>query len=300
MSQRLLVCVQGCRARRSRAPPCGDPGAAFAPPVKPHAYLLTCHRYACDARIPQALGFTPETADDVAALERLPLPNLRHLTIRDGGEALRARAGGGGDAPSLQLLLLSPLAGRLSSFRLPGCRLGGMLLGFGRGLDFACLEDLDLAGCGLGDYSTAELLSARLPGLRRLGLSGNRLTDRGLPALLAPGGVAPRLEALDLSNNKLTCGGLAALAAAPLPALRRLDLSGQRGGGGDDSEAGAAGLLAVAGAAWAPRLEELRLVGAEARAPGDAALAALAASGPAGARAAAEIAAAGAATAAGP
>ena len=222
---------------------------------------------------------------------RLPLPRLARLAIHGSGEALRARAVHRGPAPAehpppgLPLLRSSPLAPRLRALRLAGCRLGGMLPGGAARLDLPALEDLDLAGCGLGDYAAGDLLCARLPALRRLGLSGNRLTDRGLPALLAAPGVVGRLRALDLSANKLTDDGLLALAAAPLTALRDLDLWSQRGAPALTD----AGLSALAAAAWAPELARLRLGGNERLGADRAALAALAASGAAGLRAAAEI-----------
>ncbi|XP_017798059.1 PREDICTED: chaoptin [Habropoda laboriosa] len=82
------------------------------------------------------------------------------------------------------------------------------------------LRSLNLANTGI------ERLTVRLetPFLKRLNLSGNRLTELGSSILQR----ATMLETLDVSRNRLPdfAGAIAALES--LPALRSLDLSGNR------------------------------------------------------------------------
>ncbi|CAK9794641.1 chp [Anthophora quadrimaculata] len=82
------------------------------------------------------------------------------------------------------------------------------------------LRSLNLANTGI------ERLTVRLetPFLKQLNLSGNRLTELGSGVLDR----ATMLETLDVSRNRLLDFGAAIAALKSLPALRWLDLSGNR------------------------------------------------------------------------
>ncbi|KOC68948.1 Chaoptin [Habropoda laboriosa] len=93
------------------------------------------------------------------------------------------------------------------------------------------VESIDLSGNRLNEIPMKSLQSqagslSRLetPFLKRLNLSGNRLTELGSSILQR----ATMLETLDVSRNRLPdfAGAIAALES--LPALRSLDLSGNR------------------------------------------------------------------------
>jgi hypothetical protein len=198
-------------------------------------------------------------------LSRHLTPHVQRLRLNASSEGLRRRNPAADDTCGLLILLSAPWARRLRGFALFNCRLGGMMLTGAAGLDLPKLEELWLGGAGLGDYAVGELLAARMPALRSLDLRGDRLTDRGVPAVLSSCGCLERLEELELGSNKLTDAGVAALARAPLHALRRLGLSRQRGAPGGGGGGGSGGALtdmavaAVVGAAWAPGLVELDL-----------------------------------------
>lgn len=83
---------------------------------------------------------------------------------------------------------------------------------------FAGLQDLSLARCGLADGHLPWLADAQFAAsLRRLDLRGNRLTDRGLQALLASP-LTGGLEQLSLADNPISASALADLRAELGPA----------------------------------------------------------------------------------
>lgn len=102
------------------------------------------------------------------------------------------------------------------------------------------LTDLGLAENRLGPASVQALLtSSKSEGLRALDLSDNPIGDEGLRALAT----SPRLATVDtllLASVGASSAGVTALLAAPLPALRQLDLSGNA-----VADAGASALVPV-------------------------------------------------------
>ncbi|QJW93749.1 TIGR02996 domain-containing protein [Frigoriglobus tundricola] len=116
----------------------------------------------------------------------------------------------------------------------------------------ANLEDLELDGNGLTDRGLIALCgSAHLAQLKALGLGDGAFTAAGIRALrTAP--FAPGLRDLDLTRCGLDAPAFAELAAAPLPALKVLDVNGNRAGG--------AALAALTGA---PFFRALEVFGAE-------------------------------------
>lgn len=132
----------------------------------------------------------------------------------------------------------------------------------------------------IGDAGFASLAKEMRPegalaGLRRLGLRGNLLADRALPALascLGPNSM-PRLQQLLLGGNALTSDGLRELSAAlrstaAFGSLATLEL--QKNAIGD---AGAAALAEALHEGALPQLRELYLFHNELSAEGEAAFA---------------------------
>ncbi|MDQ3367405.1 MAG: TIGR02996 domain-containing protein [Myxococcota bacterium] len=82
---------------------------------------------------------------------------------------------------------------------------------------------LYLSGCELTSEGIETLLAKPLPRLTKLCLTGNELGDEGAVAIAAQAARLPALQHLEVRNIALGMSGLRALAAAPLPALRRVD-----------------------------------------------------------------------------
>lgn len=87
------------------------------------------------------------------------------------------------------------------------------------------LRTLDLGNMGLADMSCEALMSAFAgkPVLRRLGLEGNQISDRGAMAIVSI--VMQGLEELDLRNNRISDQATNSLANAATCHLRSLHLA---------------------------------------------------------------------------
>jgi Leucine Rich repeat len=91
------------------------------------------------------------------------------------------------------------------------------------------LRALYLTACELSSEGLAALLGGgQLASLEKLTLSYNELGDEGAAVLAAHAGGLGRLQFLELKDISLRGAGSRALAAARLPALRRLDVSGNQ------------------------------------------------------------------------
>lgn len=192
------------------------------------------------------LELTDLDEDSIGALAKAPwLARVRKLLLRGpiGDEGFEA-------------LLKSKHLGELSALNLSSSELSGEALG-GLGAKLPALTHLVLTNNPIGDDGARALAEWKhLGGLRALYLTACELSEEGLAALLAPGKLTSlekwtlaqnelgdagakaiaehaaqlaRLSYLELSEVGLRDGGTAALAAARLPALRHLDISGNRG-----------------------------------------------------------------------
>lgn len=166
----------------------------------------------------------PVTADGVAALADSPFfAGLLDLDL-SGNEVTEA---------GVRALATGRATGRLHALKLAGNPVGdaglAALAGAGAlGRMLAHAPPLDFRACGLGPDGGAAL--AACPELARvvsLDLRENYIGDAGVLALCASG----RLESvrtLRLARNQVGDAGAVALAAADLPKLRVLDVSGNR------------------------------------------------------------------------
>ena len=92
------------------------------------------------------------------------------------------------------------------------------------------LRSLYLTACELSAKGLTSLLAGgQLVRLEKWTLSQNELGDAGASAILAHAPQLARLSFLELREIGLRDAGAKALAEAALPALRRLDISGNRG-----------------------------------------------------------------------
>jgi len=119
------------------------------------------------------------------------------------------------------------------------------------------LEELNLAGCGLGAGGAARVAAAvhRFPALNALGLASNELGDDGAAALAEGLVQCPALEVLVLDRNEITCRGAQALARA-LPKCRALVSVHLSDNDGIDDE-GALALATALVVSWT--LEDVRV-----------------------------------------
>lgn len=134
-------------------------------------------------------------------------------------------------SPNVTLTILpgAPWFAWLRLLVLEHCALGLHRLKMLRGLSLPHLEGLALRKCDLNDGDVEDLLTAVMPRLRRLHLSGNRITARGVAELLTAPWVGQLLE-LHLGTGCIGDEGVALLAAAPLRFLKVLDVGGIEGG----------------------------------------------------------------------
>lgn len=92
------------------------------------------------------------------------------------------------------------------------------------------LRALYLTACELSEEGIAALLSpGKLTSLEKWTLAQNELGDAGARCIAEHAAQLSRLAYLELAEVGLRNAGTAALAAARLPALRHLDISGNRG-----------------------------------------------------------------------
>lgn len=93
----------------------------------------------------------------------------------------------------------------------------------------AGLRTLYTTACELSEEGLGSLLAAgQLGALEKWTLSGNELGDSGAKLLASHAAQLARLSFLELKDTSLGDAGSKALAAAKLPALRTLDVSGNR------------------------------------------------------------------------
>ncbi len=140
--------------------------------------------------------------------------NLRALNVSEnelGAEALEGLDGG---LPRCTSLVLS--GNSIGDEGLAGLRGWKHLAG---------IETLYLSRCELSAEGLAALLSGgALPNLDKLCLTDNdELGDAGAAAIAASAARLPRLRHVELINTGVSEDGVRQLAAAPLPALRRID-----------------------------------------------------------------------------
>ena len=165
--------------------------------------------------------------------------------------ALSLEQGGGRNA--VEPLLASPHLTRLTDLRIGSgltttATVSAILRSpaFRRLTAFGMRNDPREGGLLAGELARLD----RPPRLKKLDLSGNRLTAGSLVALVSSEAVAA-VEALDLSDNRVGAEGAAALARGALPALRSLRL---RGTPPQDE-----GVAALVGAGFFPELRSLAL-----------------------------------------
>jgi hypothetical protein len=92
--------------------------------------------------------------------------------------------------------------------------------------ELTSVERLDLRGNYLGDRGAADIASSpSLAILRTLLLSRNQIGDVGALALARAIERLPRLRSLDVSGNRLTHRGIQALRTASAPRGIKLDVS---------------------------------------------------------------------------
>lgn len=177
------------------------------------------------------------------ALTAAPLPALRALTLRACERA--------GHPAGLRRLAGAPWMSNLRRLRLCGCRFVNPGLGALVAARLPALQELALIGTCQDVLEDLISSSRQLPALTSLDLSSNGTwLDAAAAGRLGGAGFASRLQSLSLAFCPLG-GGAAALAAAPLAALRDLDLTAS---GADDGVVGA-----IARASWASQLTALRL-----------------------------------------
>ena len=182
----------------------------------------------------------------VQALAQVECPSLEDICLGGNGlgpDAVTAIANASAHWPKLRVLNLSdhPQLGAAGAEAL-------------RRAAFPCMEELWLAGCGLGPAGAHSLAcaAAHWPRLKKLSVKWNALRSEGVAALLAA--PLPALEVLWLDHNIIIEQGAAAIAAASprLPKMRHLELFG--------NSLCSNGARALAQAHF-PQLERLNLVG---------------------------------------
>ncbi len=192
------------------------------------------------------LELTELDEDSIGELAKAPwLARVRKLLLR----------GPIGDA-GFETLLRSKHLGELAALNLSSSELSGEALG-ALGAKLPSLGHLVLTNNPIGDDGARALAGWKhLGGLRALYLTACELSEEGIAALLSPGKLTSlekwtlaqnelgdagvrriaehaaqlsRLAYLELAEVGVRNEGTAALAAARLPALRHLDLRGNRG-----------------------------------------------------------------------
>jgi hypothetical protein len=148
--------------------------------------------------------------------------SARLTTLRAGGLPL--------DGAEWRQLATSALASRLRTLDLSASRAevgpDGWLALAGWPAD-GCLEELRLVSVGLGDSGASAIWNAEtLTSTRVLALGSNGLTDAFTATIAGQG--RERLVELDLRSNLLTDRSVDHFVASALPALRRLNVDGNR------------------------------------------------------------------------
>lgn len=144
---------------------------------------------------------------------------LRALNVTDNGLGPPALADLGAGLPRCTTLVLT------------GNPIGDKgLAGLRRWRHLAGVEALYLSSCGVSSQGLEALLGDQpLPALAKLCLAGNeKINDKAAAAIAAAAARLPRLRHLDVSGTKLGETGARTLLAAKLPALRRIDARGRR------------------------------------------------------------------------
>lgn len=175
-----------------------------------------------------------------ALLDAAWLPRVRHLILRgavgEEGFASLCAARAAKNLRALNATANELTGGALAELGtgLPRCRslvltanpLGDEgitgLCGWGA---LASVESLYLAECEISARALGKLLADGVfAQLDKLCLTGNELGDAGATAIADHARNLPALRYLELRNTGISDAGRGALLAAPLPALRRLDL----------------------------------------------------------------------------